>query len=535
VQRAWHLCKDDRAPPAEHDAAGPTGLGKEVLNLGAQPPFLEIELLHLPGSAAWGGRPTHDREEPLPAALRSFIDCGEGLFREARSPRDAARNRSIQELDSELLGHAWADSASAGPVERGDRHDGTKPLSLWRLDHEPASSPSADDHATMTLPPVRPVMRRLARAGSRAFDRTLADAWPLLQGTAAATAAWVIAKYVFDHEQPFFAPIAALVALNTSLGERGLNAVRLLQGVFLGIVVGEATLETVAGGAGSMAVGIFVATALARALGGTRIVIAQAAVSAILTVALADAEAGVERLTDALIGTGVALVFSQLLFSPEPVALLRRAEGAALEHMAGGLALTARALEQDDDELAEQAIAALRELPHDVAELRRVRRASSRVARRTLVWRGHSALVVRESENADHLDLLGGSCLLLARFAPSLTPPERRALEPSVRGLAGVLDELAHGLRDRETRRRAAGRALEVANAVFCADAPAGSAPALAVTGVRLVATDLMVFAGVNLDDAVEAVREGILQQRIAEVEPAPRRRFAWLRRLLTG
>jgi hypothetical protein len=386
----------------------------------------------------------------------------------------------------------------------------------------------------MKLLPVRPLMRRLAGAGSRAIDRTVADAWPLLQGTAAATAAWVIARYIFDHEQPFFAPIAALVALNTTLGERGLNAVRLLQGVFLGIIVGEGTLATLAGGAGSMAVGIFVATALARALGGTRIVAAQAAVSAILTVAVADAEAGVERLSDALIGTGVALVFSQLLFSPEPVGLLRRAEAAALEHMAGGLALTARALEQDDEEQAEQAIAALRRLPDDVAELRRARRASSRVARRTLVWRGHSALVVRESENADHLDLLGGSCLLLARFAPSLGPPERQALEPSVRGLVGVLDELARELGDRETRQRSVERALAVANAVSGTNAPAGTTLALVVTGVRLVVTDLMVFAGVNLDDAVEAVREGILEQRIAEDSPPPRRRFPRLRRLLT-
>jgi hypothetical protein len=41
-----------------------------------------------------------------------------------------------------------------------------------------------------------------------------------------------------------------------------------------------------------MALAIFAATALARALGGTRIVIAQAAVGAILTVALGDADAG---------------------------------------------------------------------------------------------------------------------------------------------------------------------------------------------------------------------------------------------------
>jgi uncharacterized membrane protein YgaE (UPF0421/DUF939 family) len=196
---------------------------------------------------------------------------------------------------------------------------------------------------TMALLSMRPLARRLADAGARAVRRTAADAWPLLQGTAAATAAWVIAKYVLDHEQPFFAPIAALIALNTAVGERGLNAVRLLQGVFLGIVVGELTLAALAGGYGSMAVAIFVATALARALGGTRIVIAQAAVGAILTVAVADSEAGIERLTDALVGVGVALVFSQLLFAPEPVALLRRAEAAVLERLAGGLALSARA------------------------------------------------------------------------------------------------------------------------------------------------------------------------------------------------
>ena len=385
---------------------------------------------------------------------------------------------------------------------------------------------------TMAFLSMRPLARRLGDASSRAVRRTTSDAWPLVQGTAAATAAWVIAKYVLDHEQPFFAPIAALIALNTSVGERGLNAVRLLQGVILGIVIGELTLGALGEGYASIAVAIFAATALARTLGGTRIVIAQAAVSAILIVALADAEAGLARLTDAVIGGGVALVFSQILFSPEPVALLRRAEAAVLERLAGALALTARALEQDDDELATEAIVALRELPEDVTELHRILRASGRVARRTLVWRGHRSLVVRESENADHLDLLGSSCLVLARVAPSLSSSERNALSPSVRGLSEVLAALTRELGDRETRQRAADRALEVANAVSDADAPAGSTLAFAVTGVRMVATDVMVFAGIDLEDAAQAVRAGILEQRVAA--PARGRRFAWLRRRFT-
>ena len=59
------------------------------------------------------------------------------------------------------------------------------------------------------------------------------------------------------------------------------------------------------------------------------------------------------------------------------------------------------------------------------------------------------------------------------------------------------------------------------------------SALALAVTAVRLVATDLMVFAGVSRDDAVEAVREGIVVQLIAAPAPASKWGVGRLRRRL--
>lgn len=376
------------------------------------------------------------------------------------------------------------------------------------------------------------VRRPLRAAWGRATRRVADDAWPLIQGTAAAVVAWVLAKYVVDHPDPIFAPIAALVALNTGLGERGLNAVRLLQGVILGIVVGEIALAVLGGSYGSMALAILVATTAARAFGGTRVTIAQAAIGAIITVGRADAEVGLERVTDALIGTGVAIVFSQLLFSPQPLALLRHAERVVLETLASGLALTAGALEQDDDELAERAIAKLRDLPDDVTELRRLRRATSRVTRRT-VWRSQRAVVVRENENADQLDFLGGSCLLLARVAPSLTSQERRAVAPSVRALADVIASLAAHLGDAEVRQRAADRSLETATSIDIGNQERDSTGALAVTAVRVVATDVIVFAGVDVDDAVAAVREGIFEHEVREPAPVAPKRLGWLRRLL--
>jgi hypothetical protein len=351
--------------------------------------------------------------------------------------------------------------------------------------------------------------RRMGRLRGRALRRLAAGAWPLLQGTAAATVAWVIARYVFDHHEPFFAPVAAVIALNTSLGERGLNAVRLLQGVFVGIVVGEVTLAALEDGSGSLALATFVAMAIALALGGARIVVAQAAVGAILTVAIGDAEAGVQRLADALIGAGVALVFSQVLFSPEPVALVRRAEAAALADFAEGLERTAEALERDDEELAERAMSGMREVRDRLADLARTRQAGPRAARRSAVWRSQVAPVVRESENAGHLDVLGVSCMVLMRVAIASGAQGRHRLAQMVRELSGALAELAQAPGDRATRQSAADRALAVAREFADSDAAANAPLAAAGMAVRMVAADLMTFAGVEPGRAVDLVDEG--------------------------
>ena len=87
---------------------------------------------------------------------------------------------------------------------------------------------------------------------------------------------------------------------------------------------------------------------------------------------------------------------------------------------------------------------------------------SSRVVRHSLRWRTQMAPVVRERENASHLDLLGGSCLMLTRTAVTMSLPERRGLAPGVRELAAAIGNLARAPGDRLTRQRAADRALDL-------------------------------------------------------------------------
>ena len=365
------------------------------------------------------------------------------------------------------------------------------------------------------------------------------DIWPLLQSTAAATVAWVIARHVAHHQEPFFAPIAALVSLNTSLGERGLNALRLLMGVVLGIAVGELTLFAFGGGYGSVAFATFVALMLAHVLSDARIVLAQAAIGAILTVVVANGEVGYERLTDALLGAGVALVFSQLLFSPQPLRLLRRVETNALAGMADALDLAARALE-GDEALAERAIERQRELRDHLSELARTRRASTRVARHSLAWRRQIAPVVQENEDAGYLDLLGGSCLLLTRTALYANDEDQRLLAPCLRALSTALADLSRQPGDRATRQRAAERSLEILRGVRDVRTDPDPELAATLTAARLTVTDLMLFVGVDPEEARAATREEPRKQPEPEVRTpasARKRQFRalgrWLRRWL--
>ncbi|MFF3894437.1 aromatic acid exporter family protein [Streptomyces sp. NPDC001812] len=379
---------------------------------------------------------------------------------------------------------------------------------------------------------VGAVARRTVSGLSVGGRRVALDVWLLLQATASATAAWLVARYVFDHPAPYFAPITAMVALTANLGERGLHAIRLLQGVLLGLLVGQLVLAALGKGPGTMALAVFVSLATARALRSAQVVVVQAAVSSILVVALGNQANGVQRLVDALTGAGIALVFSQLLFPPEPLALLRRAEAAALHAIADGLTTLADAIDQDDDGLAHQSVGELREVLDHLLELRRVGRTDTRVTRRVLTWR--AKVVVREKENAEHLDLLGASCLMLARLVASADSDTRGRLQEPVRGLTDVIASLAGGLDDRDVRRRAADRSLELATRITAETAGAAASDRTFLAyGLRTVATDIVTFAGVDLTDTLEAIRAGALDQRVPPAKMPPGRLHRWAGRLL--
>jgi uncharacterized membrane protein YgaE (UPF0421/DUF939 family) len=336
----------------------------------------------------------------------------------------------------------------------------------------------------------------------------------------AATLAWLIAMHLARHHQPIFAPIAAVVALNTTTGERGTHAFRLLFGVFIGIGVGEGTTLLLDSEYVSLALATFTAMFIARHVGGARVMIAQAAASAILTVVVARGEAGTERLGDALIGGGVALIFSQVFFSPEPVGLIRRAAVAALQEMAHLLALAKRLLDEDDNgRNPESILDSTRELRDRLGELLQMTRAADRVVRHSVYWRSRWEAVARETTGARHLELLGASVLMLVRIAVASELSEARAFAPVVREFAKVIASLAEAPSDQASRQRAADRAIRVLRLDAEPGATQLSPRASATLTARVLATDLIEFLGVDPAEVIDAVSE---EKRDIEVPHAP-------------
>ncbi|MDQ4082965.1 MAG: FUSC family protein [Actinomycetota bacterium] len=135
-------------------------------------------------------------------------------------------------------------------------------------------------------------------------DRLRTNAWPVLQTALAASVAYFLAAIVLGQEQPFFAPIAAVISLGLTLGQRGRRTVELVFGVAIGLLVAD--LLVLAIGVGAVQVAVVVALAMAAALlfAERTLFVNQAAISAILVMVLQPPDSGLspDRFLNALMG-----------------------------------------------------------------------------------------------------------------------------------------------------------------------------------------------------------------------------------------
>jgi uncharacterized membrane protein YgaE (UPF0421/DUF939 family) len=360
-------------------------------------------------------------------------------------------------------------------------------------------------------------------APRRAMLRLRARAWPILQTAVAAVAAWYLAKLLVPEEEPVFASIAAVICLGAAYGQRRQRAIELVGGVMLGI--GVATLLVHVIGSGPLQLGLMVvlATSAAVMLGGGPLLVTEAAVSAILLVLLDPSGTGLptDRLVEALAGGCVALAVAALAFPLDPVLLVGRSAQAVFGGLGRTLEEVAAALEENDRSRAERALAAAREIDHDVAAIEEALVLGRETARFSPGRRSSRGELDRFARGARHIDFAVRNTRVLARHvvrflraggpAPPELPQAIRDLGAAVWALAAELDRPASGAAE---VRRHASRAAACATASF--EGNRSLALAEIVGQVRSAAIDLVRAAETGASTAeppVETPTEELLRE----------------------
>jgi len=265
------------------------------------------------------------------------------------------------------------------------------------------------------------MLSRAADGGLEAVRRLRVALWPIAQTSVAAGLAWYLAFDVFHHRQPFFAPISAVVCMSASNVLRARRAAQMMTGVALGIVLGGWVHVVL--GTGQIAIGVAVFVALCVAvlvahgfIGQGLMFVNQSAVSAILVLVFANGGLVVtERLFDALLGGGLAVVFSILLFPADPVALLCTARGGLLTAVHDALAQMADIVGDPASVPPDWPLAIVDRLHVQLGALIDVRVTADQIARRApRRWASRDRIRDIDQQTA-RLGLLVSSVLHLAR------------------------------------------------------------------------------------------------------------------------
>jgi uncharacterized membrane protein YgaE (UPF0421/DUF939 family) len=337
------------------------------------------------------------------------------------------------------------------------------------------------------------------KAPRRAWVRLRVRLWPILQTAAAAVAAWYLAKLLVGSERPVFASIAAVISLGATHGGRDERATELIGGVVVGIAIADLLIRAI--GTGPVQIGVLVVLAMAAAvlLGGGPVLVTEAAVSAIILASLDPAPTGLsaDRLLEALVGGGVALAVSSLVFPLDAQLHVGRAAQSIFGELGRVLEQLATALEAGDRKRAESALAAARDLDGPVRELDEALEIARETLRSSPLRRPVRADIDRYARGARHVDYAVRNTRVLARHVlrflrSSKRPPAElagsvRELGLAVWALAEELDDPSRPTTLRLHVSRATAGALE-------AHSSAGSDLSLAeiVVQVRSTGIDLL-------------------------------------------
>ena len=339
------------------------------------------------------------------------------------------------------------------------------------------------------------VLRSRQALLTRPLGRLREAGWRILQTMIAAVASWYVALLVLPEQVPFFAPIAAIIVLSGSYGQRGGRTWQVIVGVGFGIVLAELLLSTIGTGLLQLALLLVLAMGAAVLVKGGPLLINQAAISALLLTVLepADSSFSPDRLLEALLGGGMALLVNSLLFPPNPLRLADRPLKELVRDLAEALDRIAAALASGDRDDAAAALQCARGVDDRVDALEEaldVGRETTRLAPPRRAARGPLNLYEREARQLDfavrNTRVLGRDVVRFVRRA-EMADAE---LAEAVRVLADVARSLDQGNGRSASTRELALEAVRRAEAVLARRNDL--ATSAIVSQIRSTAADLL-------------------------------------------
>ena len=285
---------------------------------------------------------------------------------------------------------------------------------------------------------------------ARVAARLRGAARTVVQTAVAVGLAWLVATGVFGYDLPFFAPIAAVITLGATSGAPARRAIELAGGVALGILVGDLLILAIGTGTVQIVTVVVLAMLAATAVGGTLLVVNQAAISAILVATLLPPTATLvpHRVFQAVIGGAIGVLVGHVLLRSSPVPRVERAARPVFEGLARALAATAVALRTEDAEAAESALLHARDLDPQVRALAQALADAQDLAQLTIGRRSIREQLQTHEEVLRQIDLAVRNTRVLARASIALltsTPPPDAAPD-ALTAVSEAVEDLASGV-----------------------------------------------------------------------------------------
>ncbi|HWU22022.1 MAG TPA: FUSC family protein [Nocardioides sp.] len=341
--------------------------------------------------------------------------------------------------------------------------------------------------------------------------RLRSASWQVGQCALAAGIAWWLAHDVLDHSRPFFAPVAAVVGLGTSYGQRLRRVGEITVGVAVGVFLGD--LFTHVLGSGPWQLALLVAGAMSTALlldAGTLFVNQAAVQSIVVAVALPNNGGGAfTRWTDALIGGAVALVAASVV----PATALRRPHQQAArvaDAIASLLRAAADCMTDADFDHALSALSEARGTDRLVGQLKvAAGEGLSLVASSPFRRRRHGPTVRKLAEIVDPLDFaLRNTRVLLRRVAVATyrSEPLPPQYADAARGLAAQVDVVAAELAAGHTVEGAREGLIRFGESTSLLPRTVELSGEVVLAQLRSITADLLACAGLDPVEATEAI-----------------------------